>query len=109
MDFSPEESDVSESSSESTELPATFKSSTEMSGSRATTGAGAITGAGATTGAGAAAAEVITAVFFDAAGLSTPSSSWSQTHGRKMERRDYPRLHCCASLTDEKKQQASCN
>jgi len=40
-------------------------------GAGATTGAGAIIGAGATTGAGAAAAEVITAFLFDAAGLST--------------------------------------
>jgi hypothetical protein len=77
LDCSSEESDASESSSESTELPATFKSSAEMSafflgaGTGAGTGAGATTEAGATTGAGAAAAEVITAVFFDAPGLST--------------------------------------
>jgi len=40
-------------------------------GAGAGTGAGATTGAGVTTGAGAAAAEVITAVLFDAPGLST--------------------------------------
>jgi len=69
-------------------------------------GAGATTGVG--TGAGAAAAEVITAVFFDAPGLST--FFFLEPDARaEMERRDYPHLHCCASLMDEKKQQASCN
>jgi len=54
-------------------MSAFFFSAGSTTGTRtgvgATTGAG--TGAGATTGAGAAAAEVITAVLFDAAGLST--------------------------------------
>jgi len=50
-------------------MSAFFFSAGSTTGAR--TGAGAITGAGAMTGAGAAAAEVITAVFFDAPGLST--------------------------------------